>query len=224
MEHKSRVKSLQPGNKQQRPVFGVERVDIQPISIFLSVVSITKTWISMHFPKMSDFPEKRHHLYRNPADDPAVLQTCWVTPGEQKKFVLTSDNNFHLRPSAFYPHQNTKANPQNYISFSLLFPFCLLLSFRFLTMAAGCAEQQTPVRTADVWDRGSPCYTVKVASLPSISTLSPRDTFSENDQDWARGPPPQTRDSQSNSTLVCALLQSPDGHPLVWRTRQPPHI
>lgn len=48
----------------------------------------------------------------------------------------------------------------------MLFPFYLVLSFRILTMAAGCAEQQTPVRTTDVWERKTPCHTVQVTLLP----------------------------------------------------------
>lgn len=58
---------------------------------------------------------------------------------------------------------NKSKSPKGSLKLNFLFlpfPFYLHLSFQFLTMAAGCAEQQTPKMT-DVWGTKSSCYTVQ---------------------------------------------------------------
>lgn len=60
----------------------------------------------------------------------------------------TTDKNLHLLPPrGSHPHPKTKKNKipaKDSLKLHFLFLFLVRLCFRFLTMVAGCAEQQTP--------------------------------------------------------------------------------
>lgn len=76
----------------------------------------------------------------------------------------TTDKNLHLLP----PHgsrpclktQKNKISEKDSLKLHFLFLFLVHLCFRFLTMVAGCAEQQTPGgKSTDVGGGECPCYT-----------------------------------------------------------------
>lgn len=76
----------------------------------------------------------------------------------------TTDKNLHLLPPrGSHPRlktQKNKISEKDSLKRHFLFLFLVHLCFRFLTMVAGCAEQQTPGgKSTDVGGGECPCYT-----------------------------------------------------------------